>query len=114
MKRNLVILILLICSTCLGLNAQNLVPNSSFESYSGLPVSYGEWFRCNDWDNVNGYPAFAWPYASPDYLHNSGGVGVNLPNTVFATVSAHEGEAVFGFIAYHGPEPNFREYLSAP
>lgn len=70
------------------LTAQNIIPNFSFENYSALPDDYGQWYKCNDWDNVNGFGAFLWPYASPDYLHTSGGVGVDLPVSTFGTFSS--------------------------
>ena len=35
------------------LNAQNLVVNGGFESYSLLPVNSSEWYKCNFWDHVN-------------------------------------------------------------
>ncbi len=93
--------------------AQNIVPNSGFENYSDLPAGYGEWFKCEDWSNVNGYPAFMYPYASPDYLHNSGTGGTDLPACTFATLDPHEGDAIMGFITFLDYEANFREYLSA-
>jgi gliding motility-associated-like protein len=93
------------------MSAQNLVPNYNFEENTGLPMTSGEWYKANNWDNVNGL--FDFPYASPDYLHNFGGAGVNLPATSFANVYAHEGEAIFGFAAYHTLVSEFREYLSA-
>lgn len=107
----LTILISLLFTLC-G-NAQNIVPNFSFENYSDLPAGYGEWFRCENWDNVNGYPAFMYPYASPDYLHDSGTGGTDLPACTFGTIDPHEGDAIMGFITYLDYEPNFREYISA-
>ena len=97
-----------------SLIAQNIIPNYSFENYSALPNDYGQWYKCNDWDNVNGYAAFLWPYASPDYLHTSGGVGVDLPVSTFGTLSPHDGNAIMGFLAYYQTTADFREYLSVP
>ena len=96
------------------LTAQNIIPNFSFENYSALPDDYGQWYKCNDWDNVNGFGAFLWPYASPDYLHTSGGVGVDLPVSTFGTLSPHDGNAIMGLITYYQTTPDYREYLSVP
>ena len=96
------------------LTAQNIIPNFSFENYSALPDDYGQWYKCNDWDNVNGFGAFLWPYASPDYLHTSGGVGVDLPVSTFGTLSPHDGNAIMGLITYYPTTADYREYLSVP
>jgi len=95
-----------------ALRAQNLVPNGSFEAYTNLPYSYGQWHYCAGWSSVNNYPAFQWPYASPDYLHDNGSGGVNLPATTFGTVNAATGSAIMGAVYWHPSASNFREYLS--
>lgn len=95
------------------IKSQNIVPNYSFEDYSSLPNEYGDWWKCDQWDNVNGFVGFLWPYASPDYLHTSGTGGVDLPISTFGTLDPHEGEAIMGFIAFYEYEPDYREYLSA-
>jgi hypothetical protein len=94
------------------LHAQNLVPNSSFESNTGMPTGPGQYIRCSNWNNVNGWPSFQWPYASPDYLHTSGSGSVQLPNSVFGTCMPMNGNAVMGAICWHGTTSNFREYFS--
>ncbi|MFI5171620.1 MAG: gliding motility-associated C-terminal domain-containing protein [Chitinophagales bacterium] len=93
-----------------NVSAQNLVPNYSFEDYSSLPTGYGDWWKCENWDNVNGFVGWMWPYASPDYLHDDGGFGVDLPSTSFGTLTAHEGDAVMGWAS---SVAEFREYISA-
>lgn len=93
---------------------QNLVPNNGFETNDGMPTGYGQWYHCTGWSDVNNYPAFLWPYASPDYLHNTGGVGVDLPISTFGTVTPFAGSAVMGFVTWLGTTPEFREYLSVP
>ncbi|MEM0996729.1 MAG: T9SS type A sorting domain-containing protein [Bacteroidota bacterium] len=92
--------------------AQNLVPNSSFESNTGMPTGPGQYARCVGWNNVNGFPTFQWPYASPDYLHTSGSGLVQLPNTVFGTCTPLNGSAVMSALTWHGTTPNFREYFA--
>jgi hypothetical protein len=95
-------------------NSQNLVGNNGFESNSSNPAGYGEWYRCSGWNNVNNYPGFMWPYASPDYLTIGGTGGSGLPNCTFATVNPFTGNAIMGFVAYTTSAANFREYISRP
>ncbi|MGB3074187.1 MAG: hypothetical protein WBB36_02640 [Chitinophagales bacterium] len=93
--------------------AQNLVPNNSFETNSGMPLGYGEWSKCTTWNNVNMYPFFVFPYATPDYLHaNATVAGVKLPTTTFGTINAHTGNAVMGIALYIASTADFREYLA--
>lgn len=92
--------------------AQNIVPNNGFETYSSLPNGYGQWYKATGWLNLNGMAMFAWPYASADYLHNTGSGGVDLPVSIFGTVSPQSGDAVMGFVTYYLTTPEFREYIS--
>ena len=92
--------------------AQNIVPNNGFETYSSLPTGYGQWYKATGWLNLNGVALFIWPYASADYLHNTGSGGVDLPVSTFATVNPQSGNAVMGFVTYYLPAPEFREYIS--
>lgn len=94
------------------INAQNIVPNNGFETYSSLPNGYGQWYKATGWSNLNGMAIFAWPYASSDYLHNTGSGGVDLPVSIFGTVSPQSGDAVMGFVTYYLTTPEFREYIS--
>ncbi|MFT5819801.1 MAG: hypothetical protein ACI8ZM_001026 [Crocinitomix sp.] len=90
--------------------AQNMVPNPSFEDYSELPDIWGQWDRCDLWSNAGGDPATY--YGDPDYFHTAGSGSVQLPNTAPATVEAHTGEAIMGFLGYHNPDgANIREYI---
>lgn len=94
--------------------AQNLIPNSSFETHTSIPNGYGQWYVCSNWNSVNNHAFFAWPWASPDYLHASASIasGVQLPSTTFGTIGAHAGSAIMGFVAWLANTPDFREYLS--
>ena len=96
------------------ISSQNLVGNNGFENNSANPAGYGEWFKCSGWNNVNNYPAFMWPYASPDYLTTAGTGGSGLPNCTFGTVTPFSGNAVMGFLAWYSSAANFREYISRP
>lgn len=92
--------------------AQNIVPNNGFETYSSLPTGYGQWYKASGWLNLNGFAMFAWPYASPDYLHNTGSGGVDLPVSTFGTVTPFTGNAVMGLLTYYLTTPEYREYIS--
>jgi hypothetical protein len=85
--------------------SQNLITNGGFESYTQLPSSTGQYYRCNGWSNCNGE-------GSPDYFHINGTGLVKLPNTFASTINPQEGSAVMGMGLYHSSTPNFREYLT--
>ena len=107
--------VFLLCATINFSSAQNLAVNGDFENYSALPSGYGQWSNCVGISNLNNWPTFMWPYASPDYLHSSGAAGVQLPNTTFGTVNAYNGNAIFGFVTWYAQStPDFREYVSVP
>lgn len=106
------IVLLIFCTLMAGVtaSAQNLVPNPSFETNTGLPTGPGQYNRVVGWHNVNGGPAFTWPWASPDYLHTSGSGGAQLPNSTFGTVTAYNGNAVMSGALWYSIE--FREYIA--
>jgi gliding motility-associated-like protein len=110
MLRNRIVFILLLIVSFA--KAQNLVPNGDFENHSSLPTGPGEWSKCNLWSNVNGSIPFAFPYASPDYLHTSGSGGAGLPGSVFGNVNPYSGNAIFGLVMFTTNVGDFREYLS--
>lgn len=93
-------------------SAQNLVPNSSFETNSSIPTGPGQYIRATSWNNVNLWPAFQYPYASPDYLHIFGTGGSQLPNSVFGFCTPFNGNAVMSAISWHNGINNFREYFA--
>ena len=101
-------------ATALTGQAQELVPNNSFENYTTLPSSAGQWELCVGWTNAGGEPEGGY-YGDPDYFHMDGSGEVDLPNTPPATVNPHTGSAIMGFLGYHDPsvgDTNIREYLS--
>ena len=53
-----------------------------------------------------------WPYATPDYLHHSGTGDASLPNSKWATVNAHDGNAIMGLYSRHSSQSNSRDYVS--
>lgn len=114
MKRKIIISIFLfiLLNNCV---AQNLIANSGFETYNALPTGPGEWWKVAGWNNVNNYPAFAWPYASPDYLSTNGTGQAHLPNSIYGNVNPFAGNAIMGFVAYYNQGVvDFREYISRP
>jgi len=50
--------------------------------------------------------------ASPDYFHENGSMGGDLPETPIAIVDPHEGSAVMGFAATGLKLEEYREYIS--
>ena len=85
----------------LGVQAQNLVNNPGFESYSALPATYGQYNLAIGWENCSGG-------GTPDYFNTAGTVGL-----YFGTNLPHTGDGMCGFCPYHGSSVSgFREYLS--
>lgn len=89
---------------------QNIVPNSSFEKFSGTPI--GWYYKGAHFDNVMQY----WKSptsTSPDIF----GKGVRVPNTWhskgFGDLAAQDGERFVGITLYgcSNGKPHCREYL---
>ncbi|MFK7776398.1 MAG: gliding motility-associated C-terminal domain-containing protein [Saprospiraceae bacterium] len=98
------VLVLLIFSVTV--DAQNLVPNPSFENYSFCPSAPSQIYLLDDWNN----PA----NSSPDYF-NSCYVGPpfpgqSVPNNLIGYQPARTGGAYIG-LAVHGTGTSVREYL---
>ncbi|MFT4663679.1 MAG: hypothetical protein ACI8YQ_000182 [Polaribacter sp.] len=108
--------ILLIVSTILLSNtitAQNLIPNSGFESYHVLPTRAGEWCAVKKWNNLNGICEYdTASYGSPDYLHMDGEHPASLPNSGLSKVSPYEGRGIIGQVIWRENTPELREYIS--
>jgi len=97
---------MLLCSG-LASNAQNLIDNGGFETYTALPTNVMQSNLCSGWSNCNQGGG-----GSPDYFHTGGSGLVSLPNSFFATANPHGGNAIMGLIAYHGISTDFREYIA--
>ena len=93
----------------LSSQAQNLVPNGSFEENVGLPIMATQWDLCQGWSNVNENPTNQ--AATPDYYHMSSSSSYGLPVSTNGVVYPHQGDAVMGIIGLH-PFTDWREYLS--
>lgn len=87
-------------------SAQLEVSNGGFESFNDLPNSVGQWFLCDEWNNLGSASSH------PDYYHVDGSFGGDLPQTPVANVSPWEGKAVMGLAATGLPGSNRRSYLS--
>ncbi|MDQ3111162.1 MAG: LamG domain-containing protein [Bacteroidota bacterium] len=95
----------------LSLGSQNMVPNGDFEDFNDIPVTSGEWYKCESWTNLS--MEHDWPFGTPDYLSTQGEAKAQLPDCVFGHVAPHSGNAVMGFCnSYKEVEPEFREYVS--
>ena len=90
----------------LSLGAMAQISNGNFESNTGLPNNTGQWSLVQDWNNAGSSDT------SPDYFHNYGTLGGDLPETPVAFVDAFEGDAVMGFVATGKRGSNYREYLT--
>jgi len=91
------------------MNAQNLVPNSSFEEYSTCPTKYNQFNRLDDWFNATG--------GSPDYL-NVCADSASLAGVPF-NLGGHQeprtGSGYAGlFTRFWGTNLNHREYIEVP
>ena len=89
---------------CFG-NAQNLVPNYSFENYSVCPLSAGEVTLAIPWSSATAT-------CSTDYFNTCSTGGVSVPNNGGGYQPARTGSAYAGFWFYGASSsPNGREYL---
>lgn len=98
------ILTFLIFSICCDSNSQNLLSNGDFEDYFDFPSTTGQYYYAIGWNALNGN-------GTPDYFHMMGSGQVQLPNSSFANVTPHNGNAVMG-IGFYSPTTEFREYIS--
>ena len=95
----------LLMLSLLKLNAQNFVPNPSFESFINCPVNHGEINQSQGWTSFGGNPDY-FNSCSPDTM-------VSVPKNDFGYQMAATGNAYCGFInASGGPAPS-PEYLGA-
>src|ERR1700761_534549 len=89
------------------LNAQNLVPNPSFEDTVHCPTTIGQLQYAQHWINPT--------QGTPDYYNacsSSNGNAVHVPNNSFGSQIAMAGSAYGGFYAFNKPFPNsFKEYI---
>jgi type IX secretion system substrate protein len=95
--------------TCKVCDAQNLVPNGSFEQYSGCPNYYGQFDSALFWFNPAPYQIGG---GSPDYFNQCSPSLMGVPFNNFGNQAAHSGVAYAGLICVHyAGMSNFREYI---
>lgn len=81
------------------------VVNGGFESYSSAPTAPGQWYFAVQWGNAGS------PTSDPDFFHEDGIGGGDLPETPVAMVPAFEGKGIMGFTAATADGSNRREYV---
>ena len=91
------------CGVSLG---QARIANGGFEASSGLPTSSGQFSLVDEWTNGGS------DVAIPDYYHELGSDGGDLPQTPLAKVDPRSGRAVAGFVAYSDESNPRHEYLT--
>ncbi len=95
----------LVCA-CSLFGQVNLVPNPSFEEYTGCPMELVQLDSADLWSPAHGTVDY---YNSCNNVLGTGYVGV--PNNLFGYLNAHTGVAYAGFVAYVNPVSNDREYM---
>ena len=89
-----------------GLQAQNLVPNGSFEEYGVCPGSYSQdaaEFRVAGWRSINS--------GSPDYFNSCSGGGAAVPYNWAGVSDAFDGHGYAGIYTWMDLAKNYREYI---
>src|SRR6185436_8566438 len=97
MKKIIFSLILLV--SCASGQGQNLVPNESFELYSGCPTFYTQIDCVLIWTNTALYPG---PGGSPDYFNTCATPAshVSVPDNIFGYQVPHSGSAYCGIVLW--------------
>lgn len=93
--------------------AQNYVPNPSFENYTNCPTGNSQYYQATPWTRPSG------SLTTPDYFNacvttGSGCGYVDVPNNFGGSVTAYQGNAYMGLLSYYTGCPNCREYIVAP
>lgn len=94
---------LLFIFSAFALNAQNLVPNPSFEDYLICPVNLDNIDNCTDWSSYRD---------SPDYWNGCSTNGLNVPNCTFGYQYAHTGVGMAGLTSYY-KDYTYREFIGS-
>src|SRR5687767_706225 len=87
--------------------AVNLVPNPSFELYSGCPTGYGQFFQTVAWNEPNTGTSDLFNACAP-----TGFPSVSVPTNTSGVQAANTGVGYAGIIPF-SPAPDYREYVQA-
>ena len=82
------------------------VANGSLENVIALPNASGQIDRTEAWQNGGS------DMAMPDFYHENGTGGGDLPQTPLAKVNPYLGRAIAGFVAYTEESDPMHEYLT--
>lgn len=88
------------------LQAQNLVPNGSFEEYASCPGNYSESstdFRATGWKSAT--------LGTPDQFHSCSDGEADVPHNWAGVSEAYEGKGYAGIYVWMDGENPYREYL---
>ena len=83
-----------------------IVTNGGFESFTDLPNASGQFNLVQGWLNGGS------EVAMPDYYHDLGSEGGDLPQTPLAKVDAFQGRGIAGFVAYTDEPDPWHEYVT--
>jgi gliding motility-associated-like protein len=102
-----------------NIQAQNLVPNPSFENYTSCPTSFSSGNDCNNPGYLDEV-CKAVPWKNPrvgnitaDYFNSCGFIDASIPINFGGVQPARTGNAYVGLIAYDSGSP-IREYVHVP
>jgi hypothetical protein len=99
--RNL-FLVFLLLEPYVVCNAQNLVPNASFEDTIACPNNYDQMYNASGWSAYRN---------SPDYLNSCNNSGVSVPNNSFGYQLAATGNGYANLLTYYTQSVNSRECI---
>lgn len=106
MKKGICLLVLLwLCIIC---KSQNLIPNGSFELFTGCPNNYSQIDSCISWMNPS-------TLGSPDYFNGCAvGTPAGVPDNLMGFQRAQDGVCYTGIFMGQPSGINVREYLEVP
>ncbi|MDW7695552.1 hypothetical protein R9C00_26805 [Flammeovirgaceae bacterium SG7u.111] len=93
------------------LQAQNLIPNYSFENSDLVPEAEAEAHNLEGWEVLT-QKGDDFHYAIPDYLRVDGKNKAKVSEAYFGKIEPFEGKGMVGLMAYNQVIRGFREYLS--
>ncbi len=107
MRLGMHILICVLLAEDITVNAQNLVPNPSFEEYTECPIdcNEGEPLQCTPWTRGND--------GTPDYFNTCAWGNPGVPGNCVGNQWPVSGKAYVGLLARINNH-NWREYIQAP